>query len=181
MVFPTGMALLGIGLLAFWIQPFAIFSVLERLAPNVLFRVRTNRPWVALSFDDGPHQTFTPEVLEILQRHNAKATFFLIGERALRHPEVVARIKAGGHEVGNHYLMNASILGHSDADFVGYLEQTEKAIGIAERPKFFRPPGGVAWPRQLRAARAHGYVCVLGVLPPSIVGSPAVTHLHGIV
>jgi peptidoglycan/xylan/chitin deacetylase (PgdA/CDA1 family) len=181
MVFPTGMALLGIGLLAFWIQPFAIFSVLERLAPNVLFRVRTNRPWVALSFDDGPHQTFTPEVLEILQRHNAKATFFLIGERALRHPEVVARIKAGGHEVGNHYLMNASILGHSDADFVGYLEQTEKAIGIAERPKFFRPPGGVAWPRQLRAARAHGYVCVLGSAYPNDPMHPPVWYIRWLI
>jgi peptidoglycan-N-acetylglucosamine deacetylase len=131
MVFLIGMALLGIGLLAFWIQPFAIFTVLERLAPNILYRVRTNRPWVALSFDDGPHPTFTPEVLEILQQHNAQATFFLIGERALRHPEVVTRIKAGGHEVGNHYLMDASILRHSDADFLGYLEQTEKAIGIA--------------------------------------------------
>jgi peptidoglycan/xylan/chitin deacetylase (PgdA/CDA1 family) len=162
MVFLISMALFGVGLLAFWIKPIAILSAFEQVTPNVIYRIRTNRPLVALSFDDGPHPTFTPEVLEILQRHNAKATFFLIGERAVRHPEVVARIKAGGHEVGNHYFMDASILSHSDAVFLDYLERTEKAIGIAKGPKLFRPPGGVAWPRQLRVARAHGYVCVLG-------------------
>jgi peptidoglycan-N-acetylglucosamine deacetylase len=144
------------------IKPFAILSVFERVTPNVIYRVRTNRPLVGLSFDDGPHPSFTPEVLDILQRHNAQATFFLIGDRALRHPEVVSRVKAGGHEVGNHYLMDASVLGHSDAAFLDCLEQTEKAIGIETRPKLFRPPGGVAWPRQLRVARAQGYVCVLG-------------------
>jgi peptidoglycan-N-acetylglucosamine deacetylase len=162
MMFLMGVALLGVGLLAFWIQPFAIFSVFERVTPKIIYRVRTDNPLVAISFDDGPHPTFTPEVLEILQRHNAKATFFLIGDRALRHPQVVASIKACGHEVGNHYFMDASILGHSNSVFLDYLEQTEKAIGIAKRPKLFRPPGGVAWPRQLRVARAQGYLCVLG-------------------
>ncbi len=154
--------LLGVVLLAFCLQPFTIFSLFERVTPNVIYRVRTNRRLVGLSFDDGPHPTFTPEVLEILRRHDAKATFFLIGERAVRHPEIIARIKADGHEVGNHYWMDASILGHSDAVFVDYLEQTEKAIDIATRPKLFRPPGGMAWPWQLRVAQVHGYVCVLG-------------------
>jgi peptidoglycan/xylan/chitin deacetylase (PgdA/CDA1 family) len=181
MVFLIGMVLLGVGLLAFWIQPLAIISLFERLTPNVIYRVRTNRRLVGLSFDDGPHPTFTPEVLEILQRHDAKATFFLIGDRALRHPEVVARIKADGHEVGNHYLMDASILGHSDAVFVDYLEQTEKAIGIADRPKLFRPPGGVAWPWQLRVAQAHGYVCVLGSAYANDPMHPPVWHIRWLI
>ena len=134
----------------------------ERVTPNLIYRVRTNRPLVALSFDDGPHPTFTPEVLEILERYDSKATFFLIGERALRHSEVLARIKARGHEVANHCFMDTSILGHSDAVFLDYLEQTEEAIGLTKSPKLFRPPGGIAWPRQLRLARAQGYLCVLG-------------------
>src|SRR6202011_3981407 len=117
----------------------------------------TLRPLVALSFDDGPHPIFTPQVLAILEQHNAKATFFLIGERALRHPDVVARIKAAGNEIANHYFTDGSILLHSDADFVARLAQTEKALGIAAGPKFFRPPGGVARPSQLRPARAHCY------------------------
>src|SRR6267154_6785761 len=122
--------LLGVGLVVFWMEPLSALSVIERLTPNIIYRVRTHRPVVALSFDDGPHPTFTPQVLEILHRHDAKATFFLIGERALRYPEVVSQIKAAGHEVGNHYFRNGATLGHSDADFVHYLEQTEKAIAI---------------------------------------------------
>lgn len=112
--------------------------------------------------DDGPNPTFTPQVLDTLERHQAKATFFLIGERASQYPELVARIKADGHEVGNHYYKNGSTLFHSDARFVGYLEQTERAIGPMQEPKLFRAPGGVAWPGQLRLAQAHGYTCVLG-------------------
>jgi len=97
-------AFLGAGLVVFWVEPLFVLSAMERLTPNIIYRVRTHRPVVALSFDDGPHPTFTLEVLEILHRHDAKATFFLFGERALRHPEVVSQIKAAGHEVGNHYF-----------------------------------------------------------------------------
>ena len=78
----------------FWIQPLVALRLFERVTPNVIYRVPTDLPLVALSFDDGPHPTFTPEVLDILERHDAKATFFLIGERALRYRELVARIKA---------------------------------------------------------------------------------------
>ncbi len=123
-------ALFGVGLLVFWMEPLAVLSVIERLTPNITYRVRIHRPVVALSFDDGPHPTFTLQVLDILRRHDAKATFFLIGERAARHPDVVFQIKAAGHEVGNHYFKNCPTLGYSDANFVDYLEQTEKAIGI---------------------------------------------------
>ena len=104
----------------FWMEPLSVLSAIERLTPNIIYRVRTHRGFV-LSFDDGPHPTFTLEVLEILHRHDAKATFFLIGERSVRHPEVVSQIKAAGHEVGNHYFRNGSTLGYSDADFVDYL------------------------------------------------------------
>ncbi len=70
---------------------------------------------------------------------------------------MATRIKADGHEVGNHYVMDASVLVHSDAAFLDYLEKSDKAIGIETRPKLFRPPGGVAWPKELRVALTHGY------------------------
>jgi peptidoglycan-N-acetylglucosamine deacetylase len=154
---------------------------LERLTPNIIYRVRTERPLVALSFDDGPDPNFTVQVLEILQRHDAKATFFLIGERALRYPAVVSRIKTAGHEVGNHYFRNSPTLHHSDADFAGYLEQTERAIGITTGPKLFRPPGGVAWAGQLRIARAHGYECVLGCAYPHDPMHPPVWYMRWLI
>lgn len=157
----------AIWFLVFWIQPLAAVRVFERLTRNVIYRMRVELPLVGLSFDDGPHPTFTPQVLDILERHDAKATFFLIGERALRYPELVTRIKAAGHEVGNHYYKDGSTFVHSDAEFLRYLEQTERAIGPMEEPKLFRAPGGVAWPRQLSLARAQGYTCVLGSAYPN--------------
>jgi peptidoglycan/xylan/chitin deacetylase (PgdA/CDA1 family) len=96
----------GVGLVVFWMEPLGILSVIERITPNVTYRVRTDLPVVALSFDDGPHPHFTLQVLEILRQHDATATFFLIGERAIRYPDVVSQIKADGHEVGNHYFKN---------------------------------------------------------------------------
>jgi peptidoglycan/xylan/chitin deacetylase (PgdA/CDA1 family) len=151
--------------------------LLERLTPNITYRITTRHPIVALSFDDGPHPIFTPQVLDILRQHNAHATFFLIGERALRHPDLVAQIKAAGHEVANHYFTDGSLLLHSAADFLRNLEQTEKALGNAilpngvfnqraPTPKFVRPPGGVARPSQLRLAQSRGYECVLGSAYP---------------
>ncbi len=180
-VLVMAMTLLGAGLLVFWVEPLGALPVLERLTPQLTYRVRTDHPLVALSFDDGPHPVFTPQVLEILQQHDAKATFFLIGERALRHPEMVSRIKAAGHEVGNHYFRNGPTLRHSDADFLGYLEQTERAIGITAGPKLFRPPGGVAWPRQLRLARARGYECVLGCAYPHDPMHPPVWYIRWLI
>jgi hypothetical protein len=88
----------------------AALSVIERLTPNEVYRVPTDNSLGALSFDDGPNPTFTPQVLDILERHEAKAAFFLTGERASQYPELVARIKADGHEVGNHYYKNGSTL-----------------------------------------------------------------------
>lgn len=169
------------GLFVFWVEPLWVLPRLERLTPNIVYRVRTREPLVALSFDDGPHPTFTPQVLEILQRYDAKATFLLIGERALRHPEVVAEIRAGGHEIGNHYSSNIPTLGHSDAEFVRNLEQTEETLGLASKPALFRPPGGVAWPRQIQLAKARGYVCVLGCAYPHDPMHPPVRYIRWLI
>src|ERR1700737_2492801 len=175
------LALLAVALIFFWIEPLTILPLLERLTPNLTYRVRTRHPLVALSFDDGPHPTFTPQVLDILQQHNAHATFFLIGERALRHPELVARINAAGHEIANHYFTDGSLLLHSDADFVRNLERTEQVLGITAAPKFFRPPGGVARPNQLRLAQAHGYECLLGSAYPHDPIHPPVWYIRWLV
>jgi peptidoglycan/xylan/chitin deacetylase (PgdA/CDA1 family) len=174
----AGVALVAGCQVVYWTEPSVGFSLLERLTPRLVYRVKTERPLVALTFDDGPHPTFTPQVLDILERHGAKATFFLIGERALSQPALVARIKGAGHEVGNHYFMDATTLGHSDADFLGYLERTERAVGIDRAPKLFRPPGGVAWPGQLRLARSRGYVCVLGSAYPHDPVHPPVWYIR---
>lgn len=182
------------GLYVFLVEPLWALPLLEKMTPNILYRVRTNEPLVALSFDDGPHPEFTPRVLEILEQHGAKGTFFLIGERAVRNPEIVARIRAAGHEIGNHYWENGPTLGHSDAKFVEKLQATERALentkedpglknepGAPKRIRFFRAPGGVAWPWQLRLARKRGYTCVLGCAYPHDPMRPSVKYLRWLI
>lgn len=154
------------GLFVFWTEPLWLLPALERVTPNIVYRARTHQRLVALSFDDGPHPVFTCQVLDILQRYEATATFFLIGDRALRHPEVAAGIRDGGHEIGNHYSSQVPTLGHSDAEFIRNLEQTGAALGCDAKPALFRPPGGIAWPRQIKLAKARGYTCVLGCAYP---------------
>ncbi len=176
-----GVVVVVMGLVVFWVEPLGVLGVLERLTPNIVYRVRTELPLVALSFDDGPHPAFTPQVLEILKRHEAKATFFLIGEQALRYPEVVAQIRAEGHEIGNHYFKNGATLGHSNEEFLNYLEKAERVIGAGEKLELFRPPGGVAWPRQVRLARERGYMCVLGCAYPHDPMHPPVWYIRWLI
>ena len=69
---------------------------------GAITHVATSEPLVALTFDDGPNPDATPRLLEILAAHGAKATFFMTGEHAAAHPELVAEVRRGGHAIGNH-------------------------------------------------------------------------------
>jgi peptidoglycan/xylan/chitin deacetylase (PgdA/CDA1 family) len=162
-------------------QPACAFAVLERVTPNVVYRVETAQPMVALTFDDGPDPTYTPQVLEILKRSGAHATFFLIGERALAHPDLVMRIQVEGHETGNHYMTKTHTYRDSDEDFLALLDRAERAAGIVDPPKLFRPPGGVTRPRHLRLARERGYICVLGSAYPFDGASPPVRYIQWLI
>ena len=168
--------LVAVSQVVWWTEPFVLFGVLEWMAPNIVWRVATTRPMVALTFDDGPHPVYTPQVLALLAQHQAHATFFLIGERALAHPELVRAIKAGGHEVGNHYFRNGTCLTDGESEFGSLLDRTEGAVGLSP-PKLFRPPGGLAWPWQLRLARERGYTCVLGSAYPHDPDRPPVRYI----
>jgi peptidoglycan/xylan/chitin deacetylase (PgdA/CDA1 family) len=118
---------------------------------------------VALTFDDGPDPLYTPQVLDILDRHRVRATFFLIGENARGHPELVRRIRARGHEVGNHTDTNGRTVLMSMSRFRDSLLRAEAALALPEGgPKLFRPGGGWIRPAQLDLAMERGYTCVLG-------------------
>ena len=169
------------GCALFWIEPHAAFGPLEWAAPGVVWRVPTREPVVALSFDDGPSPSFTPQVLGILQRHGAHATFFLIGRRAAEHPDIVDAIKRGGHEIGNHYDTPGTALKASEAEFVDRLERAGSVLGLEGPGKLFRPPGGLLWPSQLRLARERGYTCVLGSAYPHDPSHPPTWYIRWLV
>jgi peptidoglycan/xylan/chitin deacetylase (PgdA/CDA1 family) len=175
------LGLAAVSQVVWWTEPAALFGVLEWAAPGVVWRVRTNEPIIALSFDDGPDPTYTPQVLDILAQHEAHATFFLIGHRAMERPDLVAAIKEGGHEVGNHYLQRGTSLSDSREVFAEKLGRAERIIGSREALKLFRPPGGLAWPEQLEEARQQGYTCVLGSAYPHDPSRPPVDYIEWLV
>jgi peptidoglycan-N-acetylglucosamine deacetylase len=157
-------ALAVLGLLAVLAAqpPFAV-DVVSRVASAIVWQVETTKPLAAITFDDGPDPAFTPRVLDALARHDAKATFFLVGRRARQQPDLLARIRAEGHEVANHTETHGRTLLQRQSRFEAELLEAEKTLGLsAARPKLFRPPGIWLRPSQQAVAARHGYLTVLG-------------------
>ena len=118
---------------------------------------------VALTFDDGPDPVWTPRVLDVLAEFGVRATFFVVGSRAERCPELVRRIVAEGHILGNHTRSHSARLPLCSARRLGReLEHTrqtvERLTGL--RMALFRPPFGVTNPAVARAVRRGGYRAV---------------------
>lgn len=162
-------------------QPLWAFDVLAWAMPRIIWRVDTKEPLVALTFDDGPAPDHTPQVLEILARHRAHATFFLIGDRAAAHPQLVGRLRAEGHEIGNHYLTIRSTLSATNREFLANLTRTDEILGLSGSPKLFRPPGGRIRSSQRRIAEARGYRVVLGSAYPYDPAHPPVGYIRWLV
>lgn len=122
--------------------------------------VRTQAQAIALTFDDGPDPATTPVLLDLLARHGARATFFLIGARAARHPELVARIAAEGHEIGNHSWDHPSLPALDAAGQAGQISRTA-AVLAPHGGRLMRPPYGDQTLRTHRIARRLGFRVVL--------------------
>jgi peptidoglycan/xylan/chitin deacetylase (PgdA/CDA1 family) len=103
-----------------------------------------------MTFDDGPSAENTPRLLEILKQRNIKATFFLIGQNAAANPDIVRRILAEGHEVGNHSWTHPQLSKLSDDRVRVEITKTQDAIKDASgySPTLLRPPYGAITPRQ---------------------------------
>lgn len=112
--------------------------------------VRTNRAAVALTFDDGPHPRHTPELLDILARYNVKATFYVIGQMVRRYPEVLRRVVAEGHEVGNHTWTHPTLSRMGNDSFLREIDRTQEIIWqtVGAVPVTMRPPYGAITSRQ---------------------------------
>ena len=124
----------------------------------------TDEPMVALTFDDGPDPDLTPPLLDLLAERGVKATFYVIGQNAQRHPEVVWRAFDEGHEIGNHTWSHRFLTTQRTRSIVEELERTDEVVAgiIGESPTTLRPPYG-ATTRLLAAWSLHqfGYETVL--------------------
>ena len=114
---------------------------------------------LALTFDDGPHPVHTRRVLDLLDAHHHRATFFVIGERAAAAPELLAEIVQRGHGLGNHSLRHARTTTFQPVDrLTDELLRTNAILQRASgaRPRWFRPPAGLLSPRVAAAAAKAG-------------------------
>lgn len=119
-------------------------SVLMVSKGDLVHSERFFRYKVALTFDDGPHPGYTDTLVDILSRYNAKATFFVVGKQAERHPELLKLISSHGHEIGNHTYSHTKLRKLSKLKISSEVEKTSKIIKeiIKKDVKLFRPPGG---------------------------------------
>jgi len=128
---------------------------------------------IALTFDDGPHPTYTPELIEVLKENNVPASFFFIGENVLKHPTIARNVVENGFEIGNHTFTHSEHVGTSASRLRNELVATERAIRSAtgRETRLFRPPyledvdvgefdGGKISGEEIRWAEETGYIVV---------------------
>ncbi len=117
---------------------------------------------IALTFDDGPSPSSTPILLDLLDRHSLQATFFVVGEKAAKYPELIREILARGHTLGNHswshdYFLMLRRQNNLQKD-IHKTQEVLKALGI--RPLVFRPPTGITGPRLEKVLTGEGLLTV---------------------
>jgi peptidoglycan-N-acetylglucosamine deacetylase len=146
--------------------PFALIRLVARRMPDVVFHVDTTLRIVALSLDDGPDPDLTPRILDVLARHSAHATFFVLGSRGQAHPGMLERIAAEGHELGNHGWDDTPSWRMKSSEVEASVRRTAAVLGDLGEVRLFRPGSGWA-PRRIRSiAEGLGYRCALGSVYP---------------
>ncbi|TVY05531.1 polysaccharide deacetylase family protein [Paenibacillus cremeus] len=165
-------------------------SQLVKKYPDLLrLKGSSNSKSVALTFDDAPDETYTPQVLDILKKHHVRATFFLLGVQAVKHPAIVKRIANEGHVIGNHSYNHKLFTKLSDDVFRLQIQNTQKELHklIGYSPRLLRPPYGEISESQLIWASDQGFTIVnwnvdsldWKQLGASQVSANILNHTHG--
>ena len=137
--------------------PARIPSWIKWIYPSFVWQMPGDEKALYLTFDDGPHPTITPIVLDLLLKYNAKATFFCIGDRAKRYPEILERIRLEGHAIGNHTQHHINGWATSDREYTDQVNQAAEFIPS----KLFRPPYGRIKRSQAGLLQKEGYKLVM--------------------
>lgn len=130
------------------------------LFPNLVWNIPNEEKKVFVTFDDGPTETITPWVLDLLRKYNAKATFFCLGKKVEMHPELFEAIKADGHAIGNH---SYSHLKGWETPTGQYVQDVDLAAEFIPS-SLFRPPYGRIKPSQYRVLRSRYKVIMWDLL-----------------
>ena len=165
--------------LALWLALLSTLTV--KAAPKIVYKhVGSNEgKRIALTFDDGPHPRYTPQILDILAEFGVEATFFVVGTNAETYPDLIRRELAEGHEVGNHTYnhyhtpsMSAEVL---QRDVCKCNDVLEKIMG--ERPRLFRPPEGVCNEAIKSVCSDRGYTIVMWSVDTRDWAHPSVAEI----
>src|SRR5215472_16079736 len=141
---------------------------------------RTPSPMqLALTFDDGPNPAITPQLLDLLQQHQAKATFFVIGRFVSRCPALTREIAERGHLIGNHTETHPNLFWLGPQSLGEEMRRCQEAILAAtgKEAEYFRPPYGYRNPWVVPAARKLGMSTVLWTLLPGDWKAPSMEWL----
>ena len=139
------------------IIPALIPRMVTWLFPNRVWQIPTAQKEILLSFDDGPHPRITPLVLDMLATHGAKASFFCIGDRVKRYPDIYQRILDEGHAVGNHTFHHLNGWKTNDAEYLTNVNEAAQWI----ESRLFRPPYGRIKGSQARAIESKGFKTIM--------------------
>ena len=143
----------------YWVKT-SIF--IKKIFFRHIWSIPNKEKGVYLTFDDGPTPEITEWVLAELKKHEAKATFFCIGNNIEKHPNIFSKILQEGHAIGNHTFNHLNGWKTDKTAYVQNAVQCEKAIeDFSYRSKLFRPPYGKIKPSQAKALRDKGYQVIM--------------------
>lgn len=151
--------LIAYSLIVFW----GCYYVGSNFFINIVCKAETEKKEIAISFDDGPAENYTPQILAILKAEQVKATFFCIGKRIAGNEAILKQAQAEGHIIGNHsyshhFWFDMYSTPKMQEDLKQMDKETERVIGV--KPKLFRPPYGVTNPNLAKAIKKGGYTPV---------------------
>lgn len=137
--------------------------IIKWLFPRYVWDFKTREKVVWLTFDDGPISEVTEWVLSMLDKHNAKATFFCIGDNIRKHPEVFRKVIAGRHSIGNHTYHHLKGWKTEKFKYVDNVRSCDEQIQqlTADYRQLFRPPYGKITRKQARMLRKMGYQIIM--------------------
>lgn len=135
---------------------------------------------LALTYDDGPNDPYTERLLDVLAKHNVRATFFLMGRFVKQRPDIARELVRAGHVVGNHTFTHPRLIFESASQVKAEIAQCHQAItdAVGEYSKLFRPPFGGRRPVTLRVVRGLGFEPVMWNVTGYDWSAPSVEHIE---
>lgn len=161
----------------------------SQLYGRTFIGVNSGSRLLALTYDDGPNQTCTPPLLEVLARHDVRATFFMIGRHVASRPGIARAVADAGHVIGNHTYTHPNLIFSSRAQIESQLDHCDRILSdaVGQHSKLFRPPFGGRRPAVLAGARRQGFIPVMwsvsaydwNTAPPEVIERKVVRQVRG--